>query len=578
MRVLLLHPEDRPDDRAWAQENRDVVVDLGFAGAETYADWSRRLKSSFFSIYKFAEYPQGYRWVNQVLERGRGRLLDSKGLDWWEILALKSYHDLHALFLVRQFQKEIGSAVPELSATRPHSFTKIAEHAMDVPIRYFKTNATGPKQKIGRVLRSARMLQPKQIVDIAFDKWDSAYQLRRHLARHRRARVLDTCVLLPSAYSNVTRSVLAYAASLPEVQFLLVTTRNNALTGMYPRNVSVAPLAAYVEPSAALSKEITDLQRDWLKFSREMRLQDEQFRCMADTGVWDNFPSDLARGLQLRDAWSNVLESEHISGVLCGDDLNHDTRLPLILARKNGLNALYCSHGALDLGFLFKKPFADAYLVKGEMEKDYLESTGAVDKGRIFVAAPGSSGVGPRQSSIRDAIVFFSQPYEVTGGRVESIYSEVLPQVYAISREAGRKLVVKLHPFESVRARRALVNSILATLHDVEIVGGVPPDEVISRAWCGVTVDSSIAVECALREIPVFLCGWLDLTSAGYCRQFARFAVGHLLNKPDEIQQIPRIVAAFRPDHAVLKRLWYEAEPMQLREIISGARQVFWAS
>ena len=104
MKILLLHPEDAAEGGAWSREHWDLVVDLGFAGIEAYARYSRTLNSRFLSIHQFARHPESYRWVNQFLERGRGRLFDRRGLDWWEILANESYQDLHILYLFRRFQ------------------------------------------------------------------------------------------------------------------------------------------------------------------------------------------------------------------------------------------------------------------------------------------------------------------------------------------------------------------------------------------------------------------------------------------------------------------------------------------
>lgn len=575
MKILLLHPEDLPDGGAWSREQWDLVVDLGFAGPETYADWSRLLKSRVLSIHQFARHPASYRWVNEVFERGRGRLLDRIGLDWWEILAMESYQDLHMLYLFRQLQREVGIGRVELVASRPHRFTRIAEQAFGLSLRHFEHANEGVVHRTMRALRSARRLQLAQIAEVAFDKWDSGYQLRRHFARRGRTNVAEPCVLLPSAYSNVTRSVLAYAAQLPNRKFLLVTTRRSAVPARPPANVTVSPLAAYVRTEATM-EEAAELTEAWKALLREMVQEFAESRWAAQAGIWDYFPLHLERGIRLREAWKQVLDSEAVTGVLCGDDLNHHTRLPLMLAQRRGLNAVYCSHGALDGGFLFKMPVANLYLVKGEMESDYLQRISAIRPEKMVVAALDANKVAPVRDQHRDALVFFSQPYEVGGGRADSIYREVLPRLCSVARSSGRKVVVKLHPFESRRARQALVNSILpADIQGlVEIIDGLPPQGVMARAWCGVTVDSSVAVECALQKIPFFLCGWLDFTGMGYLEQFARFGVAHVLNTAAEIEQIPDMVAGYRFVPATLERLWQAADSASLDQILFGTNVV----
>jgi hypothetical protein len=418
LRVLLLHPEDSPWDGAWFQSKWDLIVDLGFASPHTYEEWSHRTGARVLSIHQFAGQTEGYRWVNQLLERGRSRLLDRVGLDWWEMLAVWSYHDLQGLYLLEQLRTEIGAGQIEFVASRLHLTTRLLEQILGRPVRYLRVESRGPLQNVARMLRSARKLRPAQIAEIAFDKWDTDYRGRRHVTKHKRANLADPAVLLPSAYSNVTRSVLAYAAQLPHRRFLLVTTRLSAVPARLPGNVTVVPLSAYAAPSSITREQIVELTRSWEEFRRTTLAEVDELRYAANAGLWDHFPAHLECGLRLREAWKRLLESEPMKGVLCGDDLNYHTRLPLILAQRCGLNAVYCSHGALDGGFLFKMPFADSYLVKGEMESDYLQRASAIAPEKICVAAPGNNRSVDQGDQRTGALVFFFHPYELEGGRV----------------------------------------------------------------------------------------------------------------------------------------------------------------
>lgn len=576
MRILLLHPEDTPWRGEWSRHPWDVIVDLSFAGPSTYDDWSRRTGARIFSMYRRAGETESYRWVNQVFELGRGRLLDRMGLDWWEILSMESYQSMQLIYLLEQLRSELSVPDAELFATRPHLFTRLAQQLLGRSIPTFETGRIGPAQRAARTLRSVKNLRPAQIAEISLDKWDLTYRIRRHTMHGKLAHLQKPALLLPSAYSNVTRSVLAYAKQLPHRQFLLATTRRSAIAQHRPENVASVPLAPYAQSADTIATESRDLQRSWKDFLSTMITNNEVFRTAAAAGLWDYFPAHLHKGLLLREAWKNLITSEPISGVLCGDDLNHNTRLPLLLAARSGLRAIYCSHGALDGGFLFKKPVADTYLVKGEMESDYLQRVSAIRPEKIVVAAPAASNAVSSSDPSRDALVFFSQPYEVAGVRSDCIYRELLPGLCSVASSNGRKVVVKLHPFESRRARQALVNSILPrdVQGMVEIVDGRPPEEVMARAWCGITVDSSVAVECALRKIPFFLCGWLDFTGMGYLQQFARFEVACVLKQPQDILSIPQKLLEFEPDPAKLRKLWHAADPASLDQILFGASVV----
>ena len=499
MRILLLHPEDSPSHGPWADSHWDLIVDLGFASAYTYEAWMKRLGARVLSIYQFAGQGESYRWVNQLLDHGRGRLLDGMGLDWWEILSVWSFHELQALYLAKQILGEIDFHSGEIFASRPHSFARVLEQIVGCRIAYFEKGKGTPLRRVARLLHSVGRLRAAQIVEIAGDKWDANFQLRRHLNRGNRAHLSEPVVLLPSAYSNVTRTVLAYAAQLPHREFLLVTTRRSALPQRLPANVTLASLAAYVVPSAAAEKEIADLCNRWQKFLNPLPDMKE-FRHAAAAGFWSYFPQHLKNGVRLREAWKNVLDSEPVHGVLCGDDLNYYTRLPLLLAHRARLQAVYCNHGALDSGFLFKLPLAGAFLVKGEMESDYLQRARSIEPQKIHIGAPSGATVAETHQSRHDgAIVFFSQPYEVEGGRADAIYRELLPRLHSVAQRTGRKLIVKLHPFESLRERKTRVASVLASqaAAEIEIISRVPVEEVMARAWCGIAIDSSVAVECA---------------------------------------------------------------------------------
>ena len=573
MRVLLLHPAVSALTGRWALERWDMIVDLGCAGPSTYSEWSRTLNTRIFSIHEYAGDLDSYRWVKRVFDHGRGKLLDRMGLDWWDLLCVANYHALHVLWLFQRLKTEIGGSV-EIWCVRPHEFARVAEQVFGPCRGYFQD---GHESLIGRGLRavqSARDLRPAQIIEIAFDKWDPGYRIRRYWTQQSRARLAEPAMLLPSAYSNVTISELAYATQLPERRFLLATTRHNAIPDQVPENITIAPLAAYAKGANATADEVTDLKRSWEEFSRAMASEHAEFRRALDAGLWNYVRLHLEEGLLLREAWNHLLDSEPVTGVLCGDDLNYHTRLPLLLAQRRGLNAVYCSHGALDGGFLFKTPIADYYLVKGAMERDYLERVSAVSVEKIVVGAPNDSGRASGEDQRREAIAFFSQPYEIFGGRVDCIYREILPHVYSAAQRSGRKIIVKLHPFESKRARQKLLDSILPQVKhsDVEIVQGKSAEEVLANAWCGITVDSSVAVEGARRKVPFFLCGWLDFAGLGYLDQFARFGVAQVLNSPEELQQIPEKVADYQPDAANLNRFWQQADPIQIDEILFGNR------
>ncbi len=212
------------------------------------------------------------------------------------------------------------------------------------------------------------------------------------------------------------------------------------------------------------------------------------------------------------------------------------------------------------------------YLAKGEMERDYLEHICGVDAGRIRI---GEASWPLENASVWSEkapwITLFTEPYEVDLWRVEAIYRELLPRVCAAARRSGKKVVLKLHPFESARQRRRLLARTLceADRELVSVTDAPLSHEILQKTWCAVTVESTVACECASVGIPVFLCGWLRHAYTGYAPQYVRFRVGRMLEFPDELLRIPEMLGAVMPSADTARQLVQAISPEVLSEVLS---------
>jgi hypothetical protein len=261
-----------------------------------------------------------------------------------------------------------------------------------------------------------------------------------------------------------------------------------------------------------------------------------------------------------------------VSGCLSADDSNLYTRIPLLLAEQRRIPAVACHHGALDCRMAFKNLRFSNYLAKGEMERDYLERICGVDKERIRVGAPASAVRRSFSLWSDDApwITFFTEPYETDFWRTEAIYREIMPRLCAVARRAGKTVVLKLHPFESVSQRKRMLNRTLAEEDkQVVTVSGAPLSlEILQNTWCAVTVESTTAFECAIAGIPAFLCGWLCHAYSGYASQFARFHAARMLQFPDQLLQLREMLPDAIPGAGVAEGLVSAISPEQLSEIL----------
>lgn len=278
-------------------------------------------------------------------------------------------------------------------------------------------------------------------------------------------------------------------------------------------------------------------------------------------------PRFLREGLAVRDAWLKVFETEAVSAVLCADEANPFTCIPVLIARERGLPTIACHHGALDGRYSFLRVRADIFLAKGQMERDYLLNICAVKPEKLVIGAPQI----PLQVQVSDPkrhIIFFSEPYEILAGRCFEYYREVLPPLAEIAIATGHDLIVKLHPFESRRERERIINNVLPERlrTAARVVTGTLDTSMLSHTWCALTALSSAAVDCTLQGIPVFLCGWLDGSLYGYARQFAKFGAGRILRSADELGRVPAMLAGFSP--ASTKDLWDPITPERLISLL----------
>ncbi|MGA7635114.1 MAG: hypothetical protein WCB11_30485 [Terriglobales bacterium] len=147
------------------------------------------------------------------------------------------------------------------------------------------------------------------------------------------------------------------------------------------------------------------------------------------------------------------------------------------------------------------------------------------------------------------------------------------------SRAAGmdHKVIVKLHPVESRRVRQALVERVLSAEHRrlihrrlIEIRGGPMTPDLFARAWCGLAVESSAAVESRINGVPCFLCSWFDPSAYEYGK-YAKFPARVPIDAPQRIREIPQLLQRFEITAGVRERPETAISPEQLDSVLSGS-------
>jgi hypothetical protein len=550
MRVLLLHPEDFPQRGPWSQERWDLIVDLGRSSSSTVEDWERIMHVSVLRADSLRQDVEDLRQVRKLFSRGMDRLTDEAGIDWWELTSLLIMSELETILAFQRLLPQIERAT-EIWATHPGWPASAVGALVNLPLRSFFQQ---PWARFGAGVRHyGSVLQrfpARKIKEIVLDKYDSRYKWRARFVS-RTSALQQPCVLVPSAYVNVSRMAAAYAELLPQESFLVVATRQSGRLSSLPPNVQTRDLAAYVEGGPPI-RECEALLEEWTRLKADLRAIPE-FAILSQVGVLDLFPRWFQDGLVARNAWRKVLEREPVCGVLCGDDSNRYTRLPVILAAKRGIPTVDFHHGAMDGRYLVKDLPCDRYLAKNAMEQDYLLRVCGLEPERLVPGAPALAlahcvphvAPAPEEPS---CAVFFSEPYETSGARAEEVYREILPRLCRIARESDRHVIVKLHPFESLSQRTRMLRELMSEqdFKQIAVVEGPLLPQLLSKTWFGLAVESTTVLDCFLRGIPSFVCGWLTLSPFGYVQQYARSGIAHILRDASDVERIPELLAGRR--------------------------------
>jgi hypothetical protein len=574
MKILLLHPEDQlpapTPGRRW-----DLIVDLGRAPAATYEKWSEQSGCRVFSLYDLAAGFEDLHHLRELLRLGMGGMVDESGIDWWDVLSLMIEQDLRQLVLIsrlgRELEPDCNKSGCEFYASRSMPLATALQKLSGATVITLGSGFR-PVVRWARHYRTVfSQLDATQFTQAFQDRFDREHRVRRRFARAIRISARPV-VLMPSAYINVSRTAVSYAALLSEEKFLLIYARKSAELTHVPSNVSVESLDGYFRSTD--SAESLSLAGKWEILRNRLISASPEFAAADASGLLERIPGLMHWGIAVRDAWNQVFKMRDVSACLCADDSNPYTRIPLILAKNRGVPTLVCHHGAMDSKMALKIPHGDTYLAKGEIESDYLLKRCGVDPEKVVVGGQGlqpaldAGKPGPLHSG-EPWLVFFTEPYRAAGWREEPVYAELLPGLWGLAQSCGIKLVFKLHPFESVKGFRRILRKYLPTREKrIGVIGGPASAQLWGNTRIALTVQSTVALQCAALGIPVFLCSWLKDSTAGYVEQFAKFGIGHVLNSVDELTRIPGLLESGSKPVLVRPALWETVDRAKLRGLL----------
>jgi hypothetical protein len=568
MKVLLLHPAGSFPHSA---HGWDLIVDLGRAPESTYQRWSQQADCPVVSIYDFAEEIEDLHRLRKLLHLGTGCMVDWWGIDWWDVLSLEIASELQQFMLVGRLARDLGAHC-KLYSSRPHPLAAALQGLLHARLTILESGFHRALHRVRRYRNALSELDTVQFAQVIQDKLDPRHRIRRHLTIRSQGSGRPV-TLLPTAYINGSRTALAYAARLPDHEFLLVCARSSCSSLTMPPNVGVRSLSPYFVSTDKTN--LTPLLESWEGLRKQLVSSAEVFKIADAAGVLGRIPALLGWGIALHDAWNRIFDSENVVSCLCTDDSNPPTRIPLLLAKNRGIPALASHHGALDYAMAFKTHHADFYLAKSEMEHDYLRRVCHVAREKIVSAGqPLSPRPVVRRSEVRPAdaawLVFFTEPYPNAGWRSDEVYQDLLPRLVSLAQSCGLKLVFKLHPFESIKSHRRILRRHLGDRErQIQVIAGPPSNQLWQNIRFALTVQSSTAFECAALGIPVFLCAWLRDPYSGYVEQYARFGIGHALQSPQQIAETPQLLERQVGGRSLQDGLWRITKSERWAELFS---------
>ena len=543
MRVLVLHPEDGIE--CAPEQAYDLIVDLGRAPRATYDRWQKTMSCPVLSLLEFSGQMDDFRELRSTLQAGIGSMVDEHGLDWWELLKLDLVKELLQIRLLSRLAKEIAQA-DEIWVSRWDFRARALTALLDREVSVIR-GGSKLSLRVWRRYRDA-LLNPDrvQLAQVFRDKFDPRYQVRRRFARAESSSQAE--MLIPSPYINVSRAGLNYATRNPEQRFVMMYVRASAKSATLPANMRASSLDGYF--SAEEPQDLTSLSGKWKRLESKLAGSSDEFHAAQQSGILNKIPALLAQGLFVRDAWLKAFQLNNFTGCFCADDSNVSTRLPLIFAQQRGLSAIASHHGALD-SFMAVKELYGGYVAKTELEHDYLTRQCLVPAERITLRECEPAGrLQSRAYGAGQCLTFFTEPYGLDSWRIDEVYRDLLPHLMRVAEVEGLRLVFKVHPFESARGHRRQLRRHLSAgeLAEVDVIEGAIPESLWADTRVAMAVESSIAVECHRRGIPIFLCGWLKAPFYEYQEQFARFGAGRVLERVEDIARLPDLLAALKHD------------------------------
>jgi hypothetical protein len=175
-------------------------------------------------------------------------------------------------------------------------------------------------------------------------------------------------------------------------------------------------------------------------------------------------------------------------------------RIPTVLLQHGVMHWTYAVTDEPVDTFLLRGSFFQRVINDGLRRKTFVQN--------VPEAAPSSTQL---SNSVRDSILFITAPYNVPEFFHLGDLRDIVRALLRVSHSTRRRLVMRVHPTETIESYRQLVGELLKELGidaEVSYSQGPGAEEVLARSSVAVLFFSTMFLDCLRHGIPIVSFGW----------------------------------------------------------------------
>ncbi|MDD2580810.1 MAG: hypothetical protein PHR66_02335 [Desulfuromonadaceae bacterium] len=246
----------------------------------------------------------------------------------------------------------------------------------------------------------------------------------------------------------------------------------------------------------------------------------------------------LPFGLFQSALFTTFLEIVQPSAIVVGNPV-HEAYL-LHCAKKSGIPTILLQHGILGDFCQLLDPPTDYYVVRGRFWQEFLSRDA---QKRSIILNPPQTSIPSRKAAVNADqerhILFLTAPYGVHEFMHLTDLDDILASMLQVAFKEKMKLVVRVHPSETVGYYQQIVSRLISelSLRDVRVEYSHGPglEQLVRESAVAVTYCSTVFLDCLREGIPLISFGWHDFS---FKKQIEAVKVFHFADTLEELRSL----------------------------------------